>query len=85
MAAGVPIGYAFPNRSNTPGFLSKGTTSIPARGYFRVEQIDVSISLRLHEQEQRMQRRPEIFEKYCVVTGAVRKGIPVNISVDTGE
>lgn len=55
-------------------------------GYWRVRQIDVSIRAKLKEpaDKNRVQRCLEIFEKYCVVTGAVRGGMPVNIKVDTG-
>ena len=32
----------------------------------------------------RLQRCLEIFEKYCVVTGAVRSGIKVDVKMETG-
>ena len=55
-------------------------------GYWRVRQVDVSIRAKLKEpaDKARVQRCLEIFEKYCVVTGAIRSGLPVNIKVDTG-
>lgn len=55
-------------------------------GYWRVRQVDVSIKAKLREpaDKDRVKRCLEIFEKYCVVTGAVRGGMPVNIKVDTG-
>ena len=55
-------------------------------GYWRVTRIDVSIRAKLKEpaDKNRVQRCLEIFEKYCVVTGAVRGGMPVNIKVETG-
>ncbi len=55
-------------------------------GYWRVRQVDGSIKAKLREpaDRDRVKRCLEIFEKYSVVTGAVRNGLPVNIKVDTG-
>ncbi len=56
-------------------------------GYWRVSHVDVSISLKLSStaDKDRVKRCLDIFEKYCVVTGAVRKGMPVNVEVNTGS
>jgi len=55
-------------------------------GYWRVRHVDVSMKMRLREPTdgEKVKRRLEIFEKYCVVAGPVRSGIPVNVSVDSG-
>lgn len=55
-----------------------------AEGYWRVQRIDVSIRAKLHEpgDRERAKRCLEIFENYCVVTGAVRCGIPVGVRLD---
>ena len=53
-------------------------------GYWRVKRVDVSIRAKLREpaDKSRVNRCLEIFEKYCVVTGAVRGGTGVGVSVD---
>jgi organic hydroperoxide reductase OsmC/OhrA len=53
-------------------------------GYWRVKKVDVSIRVKLHEpaDRNRVNRCLKIFENYCVVTGAVRDGIGVGISVN---
>ena len=53
-------------------------------GYWRVKQIDVSISAKLRKpaEKSRVDRCLGLFEKYCVVTGAVRNGISVNVTVN---
>lgn len=55
-------------------------------GYWRVKRVDVSIRAKLREpaDKNRVKRCLEIFEKYCVVTGAVRQGIGVGVSVNLG-
>ena len=54
-------------------------------GYWRVTQVDISIRAKLKEpaDKNRVGRCLELFEKYCVVTGAVRNGISVNVAVNT--
>lgn len=54
-------------------------------GYWRVSQLDVSIRTKFRGQTDKAKVKMclEIFEKYCVVTGAIRNGIPVNINVNT--
>ncbi|MDG7008853.1 MAG: OsmC family protein [Nitrososphaerota archaeon] len=53
-------------------------------GYWRVKKVDVSIRAKLREpaDKSRVNRCLEIFENYCVVTGAVREGIGVGVSVN---
>ncbi len=52
------------------------------KGRLRVGKIDVEIQLiGAGEDASRMQRCLSIFEDYCVVTGSVRKGIPVTVRV----
>jgi len=55
-------------------------------GYWRVGKVDVRIRARLRDgsDREKVRRCIEIFEKYCVVTEAVRNGIPVSVGVDTG-
>jgi uncharacterized OsmC-like protein len=52
-------------------------------GYSRVNKIEISIQVKLHEDanSERMKRCLEVFENYCVVTGAIRSGIPVKVNV----
>ena len=54
-------------------------------GYWRVKRVSVSIRARLREpaDKNRVERCLGLFEKYCVVTGAVRDGIAVNVDVKT--
>lgn len=61
------------------------TSTRNEEGYWRVTQVDISIRAKLKEpaDKGRVGRCLELFEKYCVVTGAVRKGISVNVAVDT--
>jgi uncharacterized OsmC-like protein len=63
------------------------TTLRNEEGCWRVRQIDVSIRAKLREpvETDKVRRCLELFEKYCVVTGAVREGLPVNVKVDTGR
>jgi uncharacterized OsmC-like protein len=55
-------------------------------GYWRVRKVDVSIKAKFREpvNKERVERCFGIFEKYCVVTGAVRSGIAVNVNVTQG-
>ena len=50
-------------------------------GYWRVKRVEVSIRAKLKEpaDRNRVDRCLELFEKYCVVTGAVRDGIAVDV------
>ncbi len=53
-------------------------------GYWRVARIDVKIRPELPESadQEKTKRCLDIFENYCVVTGAVREGIQVNVEVE---
>ena len=55
-----------------------------AEGYWRVKRVDVSIRAKLREpaERERAKRCMEVFENYCVVTGAVRGGFPVDVKLD---
>jgi len=55
-------------------------------GYWRVTKMNVRIKPEIADtkDQDRATRCLEIFEKYCVVTGAVREGIQVNVQIDTG-
>ena len=55
-----------------------------AEGYWRVKRVDVSIRAKLREpaDRNRVNRCLEIFENYCVVTGAIRGGVAVGVDVD---
>jgi uncharacterized OsmC-like protein len=50
----------------------------------RVVNIDVEINVELEDgsQVERTERCQEVFEKYCIVTDSIRKGINVNVNVD---
>lgn len=54
-------------------------------GYWRVTRINVKINPEFEGQVDlaQLNRCLEIFEKYCVVTGAVRSGIEVNVTVQS--
>ncbi len=52
-------------------------------GRLRVEVSDVTLSLELEPDDRgRAARCLELFEDYCVVTGAVRRGIDVRVAVE---
>ncbi|PSN84147.1 hypothetical protein B9Q01_02115 [Candidatus Marsarchaeota G1 archaeon OSP_D] len=55
------------------------------KGYWRVKRLNVKISAQTSDSsnDPRIKRCLEIFENYCVVTGAVREGIEVNVNVET--
>lgn len=53
-------------------------------GYWRVTKINVLLHPEFSQgtDETKVKRCLEIFENYCVVTGAVRNGFPVDVKVD---
>ena len=55
-------------------------------GFWRVVRLAAKIRVEVAESTEpsRLQRCLEIFENYCVVTGAVRSGIKVDVKVETG-
>lgn len=54
-------------------------------GYWRITKINVNIKPEIAEtsDQNKVKRCLDIFEKYCVATGAVREGILVDVHVDT--
>ena len=54
------------------------------QGYWRVKHVNVTIKAKLREpsDRNRVNRCLEIFENYCVVTGAIRSGIGVDVAVN---
>jgi len=52
------------------------------KGYWRVKEISVSINVKVNNDadKSKIDRCISIFENYCVVTGAIREGIKVNIN-----
>jgi len=62
------------------------TTARNEEGRWRVHHVDVKILTKTAEEDpKRFQRCVEIFENYCIVTAAVRQGIPVNVEVSQSE
>jgi organic hydroperoxide reductase OsmC/OhrA len=53
------------------------------RGYLRVKQMKVKMHpvFRSPDDANRTQRCKQIFQDYCIVTEAVRKGIPIEVDV----
>ncbi|WXG45150.1 MAG: OsmC family protein [Candidatus Atabeyarchaeum deiterrae] len=53
------------------------------KGYLRVKQVKVDLhpELKSSEDVKRIERCLGIFQDYCIVTEAVRKGIPVEVNV----
>jgi organic hydroperoxide reductase OsmC/OhrA len=54
-------------------------------GRWRVQRIDVTIKAdpQNEQDRERMERCVQIFEDFCIVTQSVRKGIDVNVRVET--
>ncbi|MCL5677747.1 MAG: OsmC family protein [Candidatus Thermoplasmatota archaeon] len=61
----------------------KPTLERNKEGYWRVTRMDVKVEPALdpEAEEARVKRCMEIFENYCVVTGAVRSGIEVAVDI----
>lgn len=55
------------------------------RGRLRVGPIEVTITPEIEGDASRMARCVELFEDYCVVTDAVRDGLPVSVHVAPGS
>jgi len=63
----------------------KGTYRRTERNRLRLGGLTVTLSPGLEGNEpERVARCLEIFEDYCVVTGALREGISVDVKVETG-
>ncbi|MFX1465221.1 MAG: OsmC family protein [Promethearchaeota archaeon] len=59
----------------------RGTIRRNKDGYWRIQSIQVEISPTLEPgtPQNKIDRCKEIFERYCIVTGSVRQGIPVEV------
>jgi organic hydroperoxide reductase OsmC/OhrA len=70
---------------NTPGGVSAtvtGSIGRNAQGRLRLAGIDVDLKLAgIPEDRSRLERCFNLFEDYCVVTQAVRDGIPISVRV----
>ena len=52
-------------------------------GYWRIQSIQTEISPTIDPEEiKKIDRCKEIFERYCIVTSSVRKGIPVKVTLN---
>lgn len=59
-----------------------GTMMRNEQGRLRLGTLDVRITLDVEgDKPERVSRCLELFEDYCVVTGSVRKGIPVSVTI----
>lgn len=65
---------------------AKAFTGRTAEQRLRVVRIEVALSLEVPPDTDptRFRRCREVFENYCVVTAAVRTGIPVDVRIDPG-
>ena len=54
-------------------------------GVLRLQKIDVKIYPKLGNKEDmaKLERCKGLFEKYCIVTESIRKGLPVNVEIAT--
>jgi len=59
-----------------------GTMMRNEKGRIRIGRLDVRITLDVEgDNPERVSRCFQLFEEYCVVTGSVRRGIPVSVVV----
>lgn len=59
-----------------------GTMMRNEQGRLRLGTLDVRITLDVEgDKPERVSRCLDLFEDYCVVTGSVRKGIPVSVTI----
>jgi uncharacterized OsmC-like protein len=74
-------------RIDVKGMRTEATPVIERneQGYWRVKRIEVSLFPKLGEnvEKERIKRCLEIFENYCVVTGAIRSGVAVNVTINS--
>jgi uncharacterized OsmC-like protein len=76
------------NKSKVP--VKDLKTNVKARvarndeNLLRVKDINVEIKVELEDasQSERTERCQDIFEKYCIVTDSIRKGIPISVNVN---
>ncbi len=74
---------------------TKGSCTIARdeEGYWRVQKINVTlqpewgddIDLKDEHVMQRIKRCVSLFEKYCIVSASVRRGIPIDVNVNIPE
>lgn len=63
----------------------QGTTARNEDGRLRVRSIDVRLTPEFEgEGANQTARCADIFEKFCTVTGSVREGVDVNVTVEPG-
>lgn len=62
--------------------IAKGTVG-REEGVLRLQKVDVKIHPKLGSEEDldKLERCKGLFEKYCIVTESIRKGLPVSIEV----
>lgn len=62
--------------------IAQGTVG-REEGLLRLQKIDVKICPKLGSEEDldKLERCKGLFEKYCIVTESIRRGLPVNIEV----
>jgi uncharacterized OsmC-like protein len=82
---GASLLFCLQKSHNTPGGVSAtvtGSVDRNDRGRLRLTGIDVDLKLAgLPDDRSRLARCLGLFEDYCVVTQAVRDGIPVGVRV----
>ena len=61
----------------------KGTIERNEEGYWRIQQLEVTLqpSLRNSEQSPGFKRCKGLFENYCIATESIRQGIPVSVTI----
>jgi uncharacterized OsmC-like protein len=52
-------------------------------GLLRLQKLDVTLHPKIGSEEdlEKLKRCKGLFEKYCIVTASIRKGLPVNVDV----
>jgi organic hydroperoxide reductase OsmC/OhrA len=72
------------SRADVANLAATVTTSVGrnADGKFRIRSIDVELAPSLAGVDSvKLSRCERLFEDFCIVTGSVRQGIPVNVTV----
>ena len=60
----------------------EGVVARNEKGRLRMRELNVELGVAIDgEQEKQLERCKQIFEDYCIVTGSIRQGIPVNVKV----
>ena len=61
----------------------RGVIARNEEGYWRIQSIQVEVTPSIEPKDaHKIERCREIFERYCIVTGSVRKGIPVEVTLN---